>query len=116
MINLRTIGHPIYYIQIKQKMLDKDQAEPAPPLPEDKEHWYLPTFDIYHPQKPEQIQVVFDSSAECDGTSLNQVLLSGPDLNNSRFIGLHTQNLTEIVQITALWTQMQNFQIQQSKF
>lgn len=42
-------------------------------------------FGVYHPQKPEQIQVVFDSSAECDGTSLNQVLLSGPDLNNSLF-------------------------------
>lgn len=66
-----------------QNMLDNDQAEPAPPLPENKERWYLPTFGVYHPQKPEQIRVVFDSSAECDGISLNQVLLSGPDLNNS---------------------------------
>lgn len=48
-----------------------------------KEHWYLPTFGVYHPQKPEQIRVKFDSSAECDGISLNKVLHSEPDLNNS---------------------------------
>lgn len=44
--------------------------------------WYLPTFGVYHPKKPDQIQVVLDSSAECDGTSLKKVLLSIPDLNN----------------------------------
>lgn len=71
------------YIKCMQKMLDNDQAEPAPPLEKGKEHWYLPTFGVYHPQKPDQIRVVFDSSAECDGTSLNDVLLSGPDLNNT---------------------------------
>lgn len=37
---------------------------------------------VYHPQKPEQISVVFDSSAQLDGVSLNDVPLAGPDLNN----------------------------------
>lgn len=39
-----------------QKMLNNDQAEPAPPLDKGKEH--LPKFCVYHPQKPDQIQVV----------------------------------------------------------
>lgn len=71
-----------HYIKFMQKILDNDQAEPAPPLDKGKEHWYLPTFGVYHPQKPDQIQVVFDSSAERDGTSLNAVL-SAPVLDNT---------------------------------
>ena len=45
--------------------------------------WYLPHFGVYHPRKPDQIRVVFDSSAEFQGVSLNKELLSGPDLMNS---------------------------------
>ncbi|PIK56556.1 hypothetical protein BSL78_06524 [Apostichopus japonicus] len=64
-------------------MIDNGHAEPAPFLDTNKKHWYLPMFGVHHPQKPDQIRVVFDSSAEFKGTSLNKVLLSGPDLNNS---------------------------------
>ncbi|KAL0172932.1 hypothetical protein M9458_033243, partial [Cirrhinus mrigala] len=39
-------------------------------------------FGVYHPKKPEQIQVVFDTSCQYNGVSLNDVLLKGPDLNN----------------------------------
>ena len=42
--------------------------------------WYLPHFGVYHPQKPTQIRVVFDSSAEYNGVSLNKELLPGPDM------------------------------------
>lgn len=45
--------------------------------------WYLPHFGVYHPRKPSQIRVVFDSSAEFKGTSLNKELLPGQDLMNS---------------------------------
>ncbi|XP_028847241.1 uncharacterized protein LOC114796892 [Denticeps clupeoides] len=71
------------YIEFIQNMLDNDHAELVPPLDSDKEHWYLPSFGVYHPQKPDQLRVVFDSSAEFEGHSLNKVLLSGPDLNNT---------------------------------
>lgn len=94
-----------HYTQFMRKMLDNNQAELAPPLPEGKEHWYLPTFGVYHPQKPDQIRVVFDSSAEWESTSLNQVLLSGPDLNNS-LIGVLLRFRKEPVALTADVQQM----------
>ncbi|KAI4874483.1 hypothetical protein NFI96_017446 [Prochilodus magdalenae] len=72
-----------HYTEFMQKMLDNDQAEHAPPLEPGKEHWYLPTFGVYHPMNPGKIRVVFDSSAECDGICLNYVLNSGTDLNNT---------------------------------
>ena len=37
----------------------------------------------YHPKKPNQIHGVFDSNAGYEGTSLNSVLMSGPDLTNN---------------------------------
>ncbi|KAK7889072.1 hypothetical protein WMY93_024632 [Mugilogobius chulae] len=71
------------FVAFMQKVFDNNHAELAPPLPEESECWYLPSFGVYHPRKPEQIRVVFDSSAQCNGISLNNVLLTGPDLNNS---------------------------------
>lgn len=41
-------------------MLDSDQVEPVPPLEKGKEHLCLPTFGVYHPQKPNQTQGLFD--------------------------------------------------------
>ncbi|RXN31543.1 hypothetical protein ROHU_004747 [Labeo rohita] len=66
-----------------EKLFQNHHAERAPPIYEDEECWYLPIFGVYHPQKPGEIRVVFDSSAQYQGISLNNVLLSGPDLNNS---------------------------------
>ncbi|PIK48357.1 hypothetical protein BSL78_14758 [Apostichopus japonicus] len=71
------------FLEFVQKMIDNGHAEPAPFLDTNREHWYLPMFGVHIPQKPDQIRVVFDSSAEFKGTSLNKVLLSGPDLNYS---------------------------------
>lgn len=66
-----------------QKVLDHDQAELAPPLLEREERSYLSIFGVYHPRKPDQIRVVFDSSAQYHSISMNDVLPTGPDLNNS---------------------------------
>jgi hypothetical protein len=76
-----------HFLEFMQNLLDKDFAEEAPPMSEaqkdgDAECWYLPIFRVYHPKKPSQIRVVFDSSAQWQGISLNQVLLSGPNLTN----------------------------------
>ena len=43
--------------------------------------WFIPHHGVYHPSKG-KIRVVFDCSAECNGTSLNKQLLQGPDLTN----------------------------------
>ncbi|XP_071481344.1 uncharacterized protein [Diadema antillarum] len=45
--------------------------------------WYLPHHAVVHPQKPEKVRVVFDCAAKCQGTSLNDELLQGPDLTNN---------------------------------
>ncbi len=66
--------------QVYAETINNKQAEPAPPPQEGQKYWYLPTFVVYHPQKPGQIQVVFNSSAQVDRVSLK--LLLGPDLNN----------------------------------
>ena len=71
------------YVAFMGKILVNNHAEVAQVLEDDEECWYLPSFGVYHPQKPGQIRVVFDSSAKHLGVSLNDVLLTGPDLNNS---------------------------------
>ena len=43
---------------------------------------YIPHTGVYHPSKPEKIRVVFDCSAEYAGISLNDYLLTGPNLMN----------------------------------
>lgn len=72
-----------HFLSFMEKIFQNDHAEIAPPLREEEERWYLPTFGVHHPKKPGQIWVVFDSSAQYEGVSLNDVLLTGPDLNNS---------------------------------
>ena len=44
--------------------------------------WYIPHHGEYHPSKPRKIRVVFNRSAQFAGRSLNQELLTGPDLAN----------------------------------
>ena len=47
--------------------------------------WYLPHHCVLNPNKPGKVRVVFDAAAECNGISLNNQLMTGPDLMNSLF-------------------------------
>ena len=44
---------------------------------------YVPHTGVYHNKKPDKIRIVFDCSAEFQGVSLNNYLLSGPNLINT---------------------------------
>ena len=73
------------YFGFMQNIFDNDHAEKIPEedMKPEKPCSYLPHFAVYHPKKPDKIRVVFDSAAECDGISLNKLLLSGPDMTNN---------------------------------
>lgn len=76
------------YLDFMDKILSKGHASPVPQEEVTSKNqtggvWYLPHFGVYHPKKPTQIRVVFDSSAEFEGVSLNKELLSGLDMMNS---------------------------------
>ena len=67
------------------KILDKEHATPVPDYDVTAPSgtvWYLPHFPVRHPKKP-GIRVVFDSSSEFSGVSLNKVLLQGPHQMNT---------------------------------
>ncbi|VDI29007.1 Hypothetical predicted protein [Mytilus galloprovincialis] len=89
-----------HFLTFMSKILDNNHAELAPPLHEHEECWYLPLFGVYHPKKPDQIRGVFDSSAKCNGVSLNSVLLTGPDLTND-LLGVLLRFRKEMVAVTA---------------
>ena len=61
----------------------KGHAETEPALQEGEECWFLPIFVVYSRKNPNQILMVFDSSATFQNHSLNSALLSCPDLTNS---------------------------------
>lgn len=94
-----------HFMDFMQGLFDKEHAEPAPALGDEEECWYLPFFGVYHPQKPNNIRVVFDSSAKFQGVSLNDVLLTGPNMNNS-LVGVLLRFREEAVAVTADIQQM----------
>ncbi|KAL0162344.1 hypothetical protein M9458_041740, partial [Cirrhinus mrigala] len=88
------------FLDFMEKIFKETHAEIAPPLQPGQECWYLPLFGVYHPRKPDRIRVVFDSSPSFEGVSLNDILLAGPDLNNS-LLGILMRFRKEQVAITA---------------
>ena len=60
------------------KKLTKEEAT-APAM----HKWYLPHHPVLNPKKPEKVRRVCDAAAKFQGSSLNNQLLSGPDLLNN---------------------------------
>lgn len=82
---LKNSGSLKHYTDFMQKIFDKNHASPVPPeelKTSAGKVWYLPHFDIYHPEKQDQIRIVFDCSAVFQDQSLNKHLLQGPDMMN----------------------------------
>nr|XP_043899053.1 uncharacterized protein LOC122780247 [Solea senegalensis] len=71
------------YIKFMDNVFRDGDAEETSVVPEEGNIWYIPHHGVYHPRKPEKIRVVFDCSAKFEGTSLNDHLLTGPDLTNT---------------------------------
>ncbi|XP_051784790.1 uncharacterized protein LOC127528351 [Erpetoichthys calabaricus] len=61
--------------------------------------WYIPHHGVYNPKK-NKIRVVFDCTAICQGFSLNEQLLKGPDLTNT-LIGVLTRFREEPIALMA---------------
>ena len=73
------------------------------------------SFGVYHLKKPDKIRVVFDSSAQYNGISLNDCLISGPDLTNS-LLGVLMRFRREAIAISADVEQMfYNFKVMESQ-
>ncbi|XP_039902265.1 uncharacterized protein LOC120742861 [Simochromis diagramma] len=72
------------YVTFMQDIIKRGDAEKVPEAElNNQPAWYIPHHGVYHPQKPNKIRVVFDCSARFQNTSLNEHLLSGPDLTNT---------------------------------
>ncbi|XP_041974007.1 uncharacterized protein LOC121729533 [Aricia agestis] len=63
-------------------LLESGYAVPAQEPPAAGRTWYLPHFAVCNPAKP-KIRLVHDAAARSHGRSLNDMLLSGPDLLQS---------------------------------
>ena len=69
------------YIAFMDNLFNKGYATESTDI-QASSSWYIPHHGVYHPHKPDKIQVVFDCSSEFQRRSLNKELLSGPDLTN----------------------------------
>ena len=70
------------YSKFMQEMLDKNYAEAVVVCDDDQHTWYIPHFGVRHPEKPEKLRIVFDCAAKSIGTSINDLIMPGPDLTN----------------------------------
>ena len=72
---------------------------------------------MYHTSKPRKIRVVFDCNAQFAGRSLNQELLTGPDLTN-QIVGVLTRfrqgEVAFMVDIESMYYQVRVPEYQQS--
>ena len=80
---LRDKRYKEQYTEFMDEVIGKGDAEEVKDDGGEGEKWYIPHHGVFHPRKPNKLRVVFDCSARYKGTSLNDHLLSGPDLTNN---------------------------------
>lgn len=71
------------YSEQMSSLIEKGYAELAPAEKTPHKTWYLPHFAVINPLKPGKIRIVHDAAAKTQGKSLNNYLLTGPDLLQS---------------------------------
>ena len=76
-------------------LIDKGYARKCDKKGTEGKTWYVPHHAVFHPRKG-KIRVVFDYSSQYKGTSINQNLLSGPDLTNQLVGVLHRFRLEPV--------------------
>ncbi|XP_068720606.1 uncharacterized protein [Montipora capricornis] len=89
------------YKDTMEKYLADGHARRVPPEElhvKDRPLWYLPHHHVLN--KPEKTRVVFDCAAKYRGTSLNDQLLTGPNLTNS-VLGVLTRFREDRVALSA---------------
>ena len=86
-------------------LLEKGYAQEVPDDQIGKPGWYLPHHPVIHPQKANNVRVVFDCAVMFQGTSLNKQILQWPDLTNS-LIGVLSRFRKETIAVMADVEQM----------
>ena len=79
-----------------EDLVSKCYAKKTDSKPDNGKLWYLPHHGIKHPSKSGKVRIVFNSSTNYGGASLNRNLLSGPDLTN-QLIGILMIRTEEVV-------------------
>ena len=78
------IGHA--YSDIIKQYVAKGYVRKVPENESYSSKWYLPHFPVIRPDKDTtKIRIVFDASAKCQGTSLNDAINQGPKLQRDLF-------------------------------
>ena len=70
------------YTRQMDSYLKQGHAAVGAVLAEEHSTWYLPHHPVIHPAKPGKVRIVYDGAATHRGISINNRLLSGPDLTN----------------------------------
>lgn len=69
----------LYYTEM-QRFIELGYADRVEDARGDSRTWYLPHFGVTNVNKPGKVRLVYDAAAKSKGYSLNDQLLSGPDL------------------------------------
>ena len=72
----------LYYREMNRLVEQGYAVEVAEDAPEARV-WYLPHFGVRSPSRPGKLRLVFDAAAKSGGKSLNDQLLTGPDMLQS---------------------------------